>query len=97
MIFMLSMFLNVRANSNKVYVADYTDQNWKNGIAIDDTSELLFYNTVSNYSKLQDVTKIYCGDKKFDIVKMYNDTKWIYVFVEGDGTACAYPYPLTVK
>ncbi|SEQ35794.1 hypothetical protein SAMN02910382_02744 [Butyrivibrio sp. TB] len=75
----------------EVCTADYTDENWTNGIRNDDNTEILFNNTNYNYTKLSNAQKLYINNREYKVINIEYDDMWIRVWVDSDATECAYP------
>lgn len=81
---------------NEIQAANFTDDNWTNGISNSKTEEILFSNTVFNLSKIKDSVKILCNSEEYSITGWDNDDLWIHVYVDKDATNCSYPNALQI-
>ena len=81
---------------NEVYAADFTDDNWTNGISNSNNNELLFNNTKYNNIMLTNARKLFLGNKQYEIINMVSDSDWIHIYLDKDASACSYPSALSV-
>ena len=81
---------------NEVYAADFTDDNWTNGISNSNNNELLFNNTKYNNMMLTNAKRLFLGEKQYEIINMVSDSDWIHIYLDKDASACSYPSALSV-
>ena len=81
---------------NEVYAADFTDDNWTNGISNSNNNELLFNNTKYNNFMLTNARKLFLGKKQYEIINMVSESDWIHIYLDKDASACSYPSALSV-
>jgi hypothetical protein len=82
--------------SNYIQTANHTDEEWTNGVSVDNTTLLLKYSD-KLWVKLGSADSISVGQQNFKVLNIEHDDKWVKVTVDTDASACRYPAVMQLK